>query len=270
MRNDDGVAAGAGIETRPFDRRPEPLRDAAGARLDVARHGRRHPLVAEDDVAVEVAAERARGVLVADEAGERARGGPVVGLLGRRLDVPPHRDGGGGAVDAGLGAERKMRGVEGGDAGRIEPGDGRPELLVEGLRRAEDLALIAVVHRRAWGVAHPDLAEPLGVVGDGGEVERAVDPAAPRLQLVVVGERDGGAGGEAVRVLRADARAEDVGVGREAGVDVEVAEEGLAEEVEARAGLARLGPLPGRRRRAPARRGEQQHRDGRPAHARTL
>src|SRR5437667_12198678 len=65
VRNDDGVAAGAGIETHPFDRRPESLRDAAGARLDVARHGRRHALVAEDDVAVEVTAERASRVLVA-------------------------------------------------------------------------------------------------------------------------------------------------------------------------------------------------------------
>src|SRR2546427_118662 len=188
VRNDDGVAAGTGSEARPFDRRPEPLRDAARGRLDVARHRRRHALVADDDVAVEVAADRARRVLVADEARERARGGPVVGLLGRGLDVPPHGDRRGGAVDARRSAERKMRRVR--DAGRVEPGDGRPELLVEGLRRAEDLALIAVVDRRAWAVAHPDLAEPLGVVGDGGEVERAGYPGAPRLHLVVVGERD--------------------------------------------------------------------------------
>src|SRR5262249_3099400 len=114
-------------------------------------------------------------------------------------------------------------------------------------------------------------SEELGVVGVRGEVERAVDPRAPRLQLVVVAQRDGGAPGEGVRVTRGDARAEDVGVGGEAGVDVEVAEVRVPVEVEARAGLPRLGALPGWRGRAPTRRGEDHERDqGRPPHADTV
>src|SRR5439155_9557732 len=95
--------------------------------------------------------------------------------------------------------------------------------------------------------------------------------AAPRLQLVVVGEWDGRASGERVSVARPHARPEDVGVGGEAGVDVEVAEVGGTEETEARAGLTRLRPLPGGRRGVPTRHSERcECRNDGSAHPRTL
>src|SRR5207245_11351226 len=119
---------------------------------------------------------------------------------------------------------------------REEPGDGRRELLAGCLRLPEELALLGVVHGRAAGVAEPYLAEELGVVGDGGEVERAIDPAAPRLQLVVVGEWNGRAGGERGSVARPHARPEDVGVGGGAGGDGGVGGGGGTEEREAGAG----------------------------------
>src|SRR5207247_1100047 len=118
------------------------------------------------------------------------------------------------------------------------------------------LAQMDIVDGRAWRVAEAHLPEPLRVIGDGGEVEGAVDVPAPGLLLVVVGERDRRAAREGVGVVRQDAGPEDVGVGGEAGMDVEIAEVGGAEEVEAAAGLARLGLLPGRRTRAEAGRGE--------------
>src|SRR5581483_6784506 len=101
---------------------------------------------------------------------------------------------GGRAVDARLRAEREMGRVR--DADRVEPRSLGQELRVGRLELAEDRALVALVHGRARRVAEPDFAEELGVVGHGGEVERAVDAGAPRLRLVVVGERDGGSARE--------------------------------------------------------------------------
>ena len=62
----------------------------------------------------------------------------------------------------------------------------------------------------------------------------------------VVGDRDRPAAREVVGVARSDARAEDVGVGREAGVHVQVAEERLPQRRDGGARLARLCTLPRR------------------------
>ncbi len=200
-----------------------------------------------------VRAERARGVLVSDEAREAARRRPVVGLLRRRLHLLPDGDGVRIAVDAGGVAEieafHRMVAEEGIRAERRQPRDGRVVLLRRRrLDFSEQLAGHDVEDGRAGRRAEVDLAEELRVIRDGREVERPIDGGAPRLDLSVVDDRDRGAARERVGVARADARAEDVRVGREARMDVEVAEEGLAEVGRAGAGLARLGPLPGRRR----------------------
>src|SRR5262249_55204412 len=92
-----------------------------------------------------------------------------------------------------------------------------------------------------------DLAEELGVIRDGHEVERTVDGRAAGLLLVRVGDGDRRAAREIVRVARPDARAEDVGVGREAGVHVEVAEEGLPERRDGGTRVAGLSTMPRRR-----------------------
>src|SRR5438094_4419458 len=109
VRDDDGVAADPRLETRVLDGRPEALRDPAGRGLDVARYRRRNTIVAEDDVSVQVGAERARRVLVAKERRERAGIGPVVGALGGRLHLLPHRDRRAGAMHAGITSEGLMR-----------------------------------------------------------------------------------------------------------------------------------------------------------------
>src|SRR5262249_19846170 len=138
--------------------------------------------------------------------------------------------------DARLGAEHVVGRVR--DAGRDEPADGGYELLIGRVRLPEQLALLAVVDERPRRVAEEDLAEELRVIRDRGEVERATDPAAPGLLLVVVRERDRGAACEGVGVGRADPRAEDVRVRGQAGVDVQVAEVRVTKRVEARARLA--------------------------------
>ena len=204
-----------------------------------------------------MAAERARRVLVAEEARERARGGPVVHLLRRGLHLLPHRDRRRAAVDAGLGTESMVVRVR--DAGRELPQDRRQVLLLRRVGLPEHLAHRIVVDGRAGRVAEEHLAEELRMIGHRGEVERAVEMGAPRLRLVVVGEHDRGAAGEGVGVGRADARPEDVGVGREVGVDVEVPEVRSPQRVEARARLAGFGPLPRRGRGADG--GADQERD---------
>ena len=85
------------------------------------------------------------------------------------------------------------------------------------------------------------------MIGHGREVERTVDGRRPGRALLLVDDRDRGTAREVVGVPRADPGAEDVGVGREARVDVEVAEEGLPERRRLRAGRAGLGPHPRRR-----------------------
>src|SRR6185369_7533515 len=113
-------AAGAGADALRVERVPEALRHAARERVQMRERDRRHVVVPEDDVPVPVAAERARRVLVPDEAREGARGGAIVGFLGRRLDVLPYRYRVRVAVDAGGRAEIERRGRVR-DAEREEP-----------------------------------------------------------------------------------------------------------------------------------------------------
>src|SRR5262249_40599776 len=89
--------------------------------------------------------------------------------------------------------------------------------------------------------------EELRVIGDGREVEGPLDEMRrARLRLVCVGQRDRRAtAGVVVGPPWVDARPEDVGVRREAGMDVEVAEVRRAQRVGGGAGSPRLGALPG-------------------------
>ena len=272
--DDQRVAARAGVEALGLDGRPDALRQAAGEGFQMARRECRHVVVAEDDVAVHVAADRAGGVLVADEGGEGARRGAIVGLLGRGLDLVPDRNGRGVAVDAWKRAEaerrRRIR-----DAGGEQPGDRGLEPVAQvRLGAAEDGAQRIVEHQRARGRAQIDLAVELRVVGDGREVEGTIDGMRhARLGFGVVGQPElAPTPREIVRVARSDAGSRDVGVGRVAGVDVQVAEERLTKRIGAIARLAGFGPLPGRRGcvSAGGRADHQQKKGDQPAHGRTL
>ena len=104
---------------------------------------------------------------------KRAGGAAVVGLLGGGLDLLPHRDRGGVAVDAGHGAEgQRARRV--GDAGGEEPLDRDARTGRPGGSAWRSAWHISMSYTGEPGVdAQVHLAEELGVVGDGGEVERA-------------------------------------------------------------------------------------------------
>src|SRR6185503_1091442 len=65
---------------------PETLRRGL---LHEARRHRGHDGVPEDHVAMQVVAAGLAAPLVGDEGGERAGGGPIVELFGRRLRVLP-------------------------------------------------------------------------------------------------------------------------------------------------------------------------------------
>ena len=110
-----------------------------------------------------------------------------------------------------------------------------PPVRKSGARRA-------VVGGRAGRGARFDLAEELRVIGDGGEVERAIDLQHARAVAVGVErrQRDRLAAGEGVGFVGRGAHVEHVGVERVGGVDVQVAEVEVALRVVVGAGRARL------------------------------
>ena len=259
VRDHDRIAAPAGVEAVALDRVPEALRDAVLRCLELARGEVRDVLVAEDHVAVLVAADEARGVLVADEGRKSAGIAPVVGLLGRRLDLAPDRDRRGVAIDARLRAEAVRLRRVGNSCGK-EPLDDHGEAVVRIVVRTKVAAHLDVVDAGVLARAEVHLTEELRVVGDRREIEGPVDAGTARRLLIVVGKRERLAARERIGVARPDLRPVDVGVGREAGVHVQVAEERTAQQVEAGAGLAALGALPGRTGRLV--RGERSRRRG--------
>src|SRR5262249_8321180 len=139
-----------------------------------------HVLVPKDHVAVEVLAAGSLGPLVADEGRERAARGAVVRGAGRIADLLPRTRGGLVTRLPILSAESvPQRRIVGGPSGQEEEGEARPA--------TEDHAGGRVVAGRAGCLAHVDLTEELGVVGDGGEVERTSElRGAERSSLAVV------------------------------------------------------------------------------------
>ena len=186
VRDDHGVAAGAGVQAVVLDRRPDPLRDAAGNRIELAGGKARHVLVAEDDVAMQVAAERAGRVLVADEGRERAGG-----RCGRRLPrprpgypatpTPPPRR----SRRRRCGRKATTAAGTGIPAGNSHC-DGDAELFAGRVDDAQDLADRLIVDRGAGRRADIDLAEPLRVVGHArrnrAAVRCALGASAPRFR----------------------------------------------------------------------------------------
>ena len=113
------------------------------------------------------------------------------------------------------------------------------------------------------------------MVGDGSEVERAIEARGAGRLLAGVGDGDGCALREGVRIVRFGAGAIDVRVGGEARMDVQVAEEWRPERLGAGTRLAGLGAWPGRRRGAAGRGaqngdGERQPESSAEGHAETI
>ncbi len=251
VRDRQEVAAPAGVETLVLELGEEPFQVRL---LVVARRQRLHVGVPEDDVAMQVVAAEVVGPFVCRERGEAARRGPVVELLGgvelvlpdeRRLRLAIHRVGIADAETHRVGAldrelkrddDERQRGV---DAG------GRARELV-----AQRLAVGIVVAREAGVQAGADLAEPLRVIGDRGEVERPAQLREARRQVgrVVGWQADLRAFREHVGVARRRPDTDERGVAGEARVDVRLPEERRPQRIVARAVRARFRARPVLRR----------------------
>ena len=188
---------------------------------------------AEDHVAVQVPAIRGGGVLVRHEGGEPAR---VVVPRRGLLDFSPGAPGDGGVAEL-LGHAAAL---EAGD----HPAEGGGDLLGVGAEQALDERQL--VQRTVGIVRLAHGADVFGVVGDRGEVQRT----ARQADVEPGGVADRIALGEPVSVVRHGAHVEDVGVERQPGMDVQVAEIGVAVGVVAGevGGRLRRGRGPGRRR----------------------
>ena len=224
-------------------------RSSGVERIDRARGQRRDRRRAEDHVAVEVVRGlHALGPLVADEAREAARGSLVVRGVGRLLHLAPRPATRRDAVASVLAAEREAR-----RTARVH------EEECEARPAAVDHAHGRVVARRAGRVAQIHLAEQLGVIRDGSEVERPLElHGAPRL--AARGERlepERLTARECVRLARARACTLRARVERIACVHVQIAEPRPAQRVARSARLALLGALErGRSERRAQRQGE--------------
>ena len=233
VRDGEHVTARVRVQTVFFEPRPERF---DGAVIDVVRRARRYACVPEDHVPMQVVAAGHARPLVAHEAREATRRGAVVGLLGRVLDRFPDERGRLPAGRCPLAAEAH--------APRFVRRVLRVHEAVAELREASvEPAGEGAVARRAGRLADARLPEQLRVVGDEREVERPTQlDATGRLLLRVVGlDADRLAAGERVGVARCAARALTPGVEGVGGVHVQLAEEGPAQRVLVRAGLALLG-----------------------------
>ncbi len=224
------------------------------------------PIVAEDDVAMPVHAERRGGGLVPDEGRERAAAATVVLVLGRRLNLLPDGQLGGRAFGRVVDAERHA-GVPG-HGPEVHHGELRErigsECPAQDLGRAharliEEAVDHPAVQRQDAGrilaqevLADADLAEVLRVVGDRAPVARPIDARVAQrlrgLESERIGQLDAALPlGEAIRAAwvvpgrvlhEADGRVE-----REPCVQVGGPEERLAVRVVVVAPLADLRDL---------------------------
>src|SRR3989475_8985348 len=247
VRNDEhGAAAVLGqgsavaLETLSTEASPELSRVWPGVRL--ADRMRGDPVVSEDDVAVEVRAERRAGPLVADECCEVARRGAVVEFLGGVADRLPEIGIGALAVDAGKEAHRHRR-LRRRQRIAVEP-CAEQQIHVLGTDRRLSVAAVEDALRREVSRTlriHADarLSEALRMIGDRGEVERAREL---RVQAVARGvarrDLDFVSECEEVRVARTERRIPGGGIERQTRMHVKVAEKRLTERNAAPAGLA--------------------------------
>jgi hypothetical protein len=236
VRNRDVRAAGDAQRAAGLQRAPQAPRRRS---VDRGRRELGHVLVAEQHVAVEIARVHRGRPLVGDEGRERAAGAAVVGGLRRVADVAPRPARRVDAVLAGRAAEAVPLRLRQPRQASVhhEERETRPAAI--------DAADDGVVAGERGVVADVRLAEELGVVRDGSEVERSLElGVSPRRSVVGMGlQPDALAPREAVRVARQDARALGARIERVRGVHVQVAEEGPAKRIAIAAGLAQLRAL---------------------------
>ena len=176
---------------------PVPEIDGRG-RVEPARRAVGYAVALEDHVPVEVVPLTDRGrPLVADETREAAGGASIVGLLGRGLDLAPHR----GVLPRG-------------SSPIVLPAEAPVPLQDQRARGDQleaDAADVALQPADRMGVAlergivaDADVAKQFGVVGDGGPIEglRQLDPAKGPALLAEGLDSEGLAPGEAVGVAR--------------------------------------------------------------------
>ena len=214
------------VDALGLQRVPQPLLERL---VEVADGLRGNDVVAEDHVAVEIERARTARPLVADEAGERARVGAIVGGLGRVLHGSPGgealRDAATLLVRAGGGSFRQ-RLVRAGPDVELDVGPvGVVPVVAAGAR---------LVLGSLRGRAAVDEAEEFCVVAQRHEVERAVElHLTQRVSLGVVGLNTHALPtGEAVGIARRQSVALQVRIERKGGVHVGVAEVRAAQGVE--------------------------------------
>ena len=257
--NRQDVAAGAGIEAVLLQHLPEHARvvvqlafgSCALRRLEVAERPPGHVLVREDDVAMEVRRTRHRRPLVGDERREVTG---IVVLLRRVLLVLPDRQRSRVAL---VGVEAARHGYvrrHHADAGDQQEQRRLRDRLVErelhvarvgeSARRDDAVQELALRQRVGGGRRVPadsGYAEPLRMIGDGGEVERPPELPGARGLAIDVDRRhpDLAAASKHVRIARPVHDVEDEGVDGVVGMDVEIAEERLPERIVGRTLLRR-------------------------------
>ena len=234
VRNGQHVAAGQALAALAAQAGEEAIELRL---LDVADRQFRHRRVLEQDVAVQVVAAGRAGPFVADEGGEATGIGFVLIRrrgLADRLPRRPRRLAAAGAVGAAEAEAARRQAV-----GRLAVGDEEGEAREVALDHARQRVVAGEVGTLADG----QLAEQLGVIGDGGEVERAGEaqtagrPAVGEVRL----DAERLAAREAVGVGGHGTGALGAGIERQRGVDVEIAEIGAAQRVVADAAAGAVG-----------------------------
>ena len=223
----DDLAVGAGIRTEGV----EPVPEVDRVRGFEGRDGElRDARVTEDHVAMDLRHVDRVAVLPTVEGGEGAGFARVVPALCCAPRLAPGRLQRGAAGRVSVAADLAPAPHHADDAGHL------PSHLESGERRldrhfaSESTAGVCVVSVGARGRAEVHLADPLGVVGDRGEVEGAgqTSPAIADAVFFEGTESDRLAPREAVSVVGRGEHPARAGVHRELRVDVEVAEERLA------------------------------------------
>ncbi len=263
VRDHERVATGSGVEAGLSELPPEQRR---GGRVDEARRKIRHDRVPEDHVAVQVVPRPGRArPFVADQGGEAALRAAVVRGLRSFDDLAP-------GTSRGLPAALTPRAAELEARRRLHLVAARGAVVHREEREARVLAVDPtdprVVTVEPGRAADVSLAEHLGVVGHGREVERTRElELAQRFPVAIVGlHADPLAAREAVRVGGTVPRALRARVEREHRVHVQVAEERSSQRVavgaDARWIASRFAGLVGSERRARERDCDHRDRDG--------
>jgi hypothetical protein len=258
VRNRERVAAVVALDA--LGSKPSPqLRHVPRAGVVGADGQLRHPLVAEDHVAVEVLEVRRVGVLVADEGGEGAGRAAVVVLLRRLLDRPPELSRAALAIHPRQAADaRALLAVRLVGHSHVHPLVGGEQLHQEDAAAGHHADRPPVAQGTRVRGADVHLPQELGVVGDRREVDGPPQLRHHHRVAVLVGKLDGLALRVAIGVPGVVALAGDVGVEGVTGVDVKVAEERLTQRIAVLAVLPGLGAVEARSCRDGEQRGRYQ------------